>query len=146
MMLRSLAATELLALPAAAFAVLLSTPDGEYGLVRWMGVELVTLRVDSLSWMFGIIFLIATWLGMIYALHENDWLQPTAGLIYAGSAICAVFAGDLVTLFVFWEGMALSSVFLIWARRPEGAYHTGMRYLIIQIASGVILLAGAALH
>ena len=42
-------------------------------------------------------------------------------------------------------GTAIASVFLIWARRTEGAYHTGMRYLIIQITSGVILLAGTAL-
>ena len=37
-------------------------------------------------------------------------------------------------------------VFLIWARKTEGAFKTGMRYLVIQIASGVILIAGVALH
>jgi multicomponent Na+:H+ antiporter subunit D len=66
-------------------------------------------------------------------------------LIYAGSAIGAVYAGDLITLFFYWEGTAIASVFLIWARRTEGAYHTGMRYLVIQIGSGVLLLVGAVL-
>ena len=46
----------------------------------------------------------------------------------------------------YWEGTALASVFLIWARRTTGAYATGMRYLLIQIGSGVILIAGIALH
>ena len=50
-------------------------------------------------------------------------------LIYAGSALGAVFAGDLVTLFIFWEGIAVASVFLIWAARNERAYRAGMRYL-----------------
>ena len=53
-----------------------------------------------------------------------------------------MFAGDLLTLFVFWELLALTSVFLIWARRTERAYSSGMRYLIIQVLSGVLLLAG----
>ena len=75
----------------------------------------------------------------------RDTVQQVAALLYAGSAIGAVFAGDLITLFLYWEGTAVASVFLIWARRTEGAYHTGMRYLIIQVGSGVLLLAGAAL-
>ena len=69
-----------------------------------------------------------------------------AALIYAGSAIGAVYAGDLLTLFVFWELTAISSVFLIWASHTEAAYRSGMRYLIIQVGSGVLLLAGALVH
>ena len=84
-------------------------------------------------------------MGNLYAWHVRDFIQQIAALLYAGAAIGAVFAGDLITLFFYWEGTALASVFLIWARRTEGSYHTGMRYLIIQITSGVILLAGTAL-
>jgi multicomponent Na+:H+ antiporter subunit D len=58
----------------------------------------------------------------------------------------AVFAGDLITLFIFWELLAISSVFLVWARRSERAVRTGMRYLIIQVSSGLLLLAGALVH
>ena len=87
-----------------------------------MGLSLVTLRVDKLSLLFGYVFLLAAFLGGIYALHVRDTIQHVAGLIYAGSALGAVFAGDLVTLFVFWEGIAIASVFLIWASRNERAY------------------------
>jgi multicomponent Na+:H+ antiporter subunit D len=48
----------------------------------------------------------------------------------------------MITLFIFWELTAISSVFLIWARRGEKAYHVGMRYLIVQVTSGLLLLAG----
>ncbi len=108
--------------------------------------ELELMRVDKLSRIFGLIFCLAAFLGNLYAWHVRDTVQQVAALLYAGSAIGAVFAGDLITLFFYWEGTAIASVFLIWARRTEGAFHTGMRYLIIQIASGVILIAGVALH
>ena len=120
-------------------------PIGIFAQVELLGQSLDMMRVDKLSRIFGLIFCLAAFLGNIYAWHVRDLVQQIAALLYAGAAIGAVFAGDLITLFFYWEGTAIASVFLIWARRTEGAYHTGMRYLIIQITSGVILLAGAAL-
>ncbi len=120
-------------------------PAGIFAQVEFVGQTLDMMRVDKLSRIFGLIFCLAAFLGNLYAWHVRDFIQQIAALLYAGAAIGAVFAGDLITLFFYWEGTALASVFLIWARRTEGSYHTGMRYLIIQITSGVILLAGTAL-
>ena len=120
-------------------------PVGIFAQVEFVGQTLDMMRVDKLSRIFGLIFCLAAFLGNLYAWHVRDFIQQIAALLYAGAAIGAVFAGDLITLFFYWEGTALASVFLIWARRTEGSYHTGMRYLIIQITSGVILLAGTAL-
>jgi multicomponent Na+:H+ antiporter subunit D len=141
-----LRAAYLLLLPLAAFVHLLALPYGEYGHVRLLGQTLVLMRVDRLSLLFGYIFLIAAFLNAIYALQVEDTVQHVAGLVYAGSALGAVFAGDLLTLFVYWELTAVSSVLLIWARRTERAYRAGMRYVIVQLASGMLLLAGAVLH
>ena len=120
-------------------------PMGIFAQVEFVGHTLDMMRVDKLSQIFGLIFCLAAFLGNLYAWHVRDIVQQIAALLYAGAAIGAVFAGDLITLFFYWEGTALASVFLIWARKTEGSYHTGMRYLIIQITSGVILLAGTAL-
>ena len=120
-------------------------PVGIFVQVEFVGQTLDMMRVDKLSRIFGLIFCLAAFLGNLYAWHVRDFIQQIAALLYAGAAIGAVFAGDLITLFFYWEGTALASVFLIWARRTEGSYHTGMRYLIIQITSGVILLAGTAI-
>ena len=120
-------------------------PVGIFLQVEFVGQTLDMMRVDKLSRIFGLIFCLAAFLGNLYAWHVRDFIQQIAALLYAGAAIGAVFAGDLITLFFYWEGTALASVFLIWARRTEGSYHTGMRYLLIQITSGVILLAGTAL-
>ncbi len=143
---RVLRGAYMLLLPIAAFAYLMGLPMGEMGQIELMNLSLVTLRVDKLSFVFGTIFLIATLLGVIYALHVGDWVQHTAGLIYSGSAIGAVFAGDFVTLFIFWEITAISSVFLVWASRNSSAMAAGLRYLVIQVGSGVILLAGVLIH
>jgi multicomponent Na+:H+ antiporter subunit D len=141
-----LRAAYMLSLPIAVFAYLLALPHGEYGQVHLLGQTLVLMRVDRLSLLFGYVFLIAALLNVIYALHVEDTVQHVATFIYAGSTLGAVFAGDLLTLFVYWELTAVSSVVLIWARRTEHARRAGMRYVLIQLLSGMFLLAGAVSH
>lgn len=135
----------MLLVPIAAAAVFWGLPNGTYGNINLMGMHVGVMRVDALSTIFGLGFTLAAMMVVIYAWHVRDTVQQVATLLYAGAAIGAVFAADLITLFVFWEGTAIASVFLIWARRTEGSYAAGMRYLIVQIGSGVILLAGILL-
>ncbi|HEY7459303.1 MAG TPA: Na(+)/H(+) antiporter subunit D [Xanthobacteraceae bacterium] len=139
-------AAYVVALPLLAFAQLTSLPNGQFGTYEMFGLPLTTVRVDKLSLLFGYVFIIAAFIVSIYSLHEHDPVQQVAGLIYSGSALGAVFAGDLVTLFIFWEGIAIASVFLIWARRTERAYRAGMRYLVVQVTSGLLLFVGVLLH
>ena len=136
----------MLALPLVAGLQLFTLETGSAGAFTFLGYDIVLLRVDGLSRVFGCVFLIAIFCNVVYALHEDDKIQQTTGLIYAGAAIGAVFVGDLISLFVFWELTAIASVFLIWASRTERAFRAGMRYLVIQVGSGVILLAGVILY
>jgi multicomponent Na+:H+ antiporter subunit D len=115
---------------------------GIYWAMEFMGYQLAPVRVDKLSIMFGYLFHLAAFIVIVYALHIKDTVQHVAGLSYAACAVGAVFSGDLLTLFVFWELLALTSVLLIWARRTERAYGAGMRYFMIKVLSGVLLLAG----
>ncbi len=119
---------------------------GDFGVLPFLNQRLVTLRVDRWSMLFGWIFMIATLISAIYALHLRSPLQSTAGFAYAGSAIGAVFAGDLMTLFVFWELTAITSVLLVWAGGTVSAYRAGMRYFIVQITSGMLLFFGAVIQ
>jgi len=113
---------------------------------EFLGSTLVPLHVDGLSRLFGYLFTTAAFIAVIFSLHVKDTLQHVAAMAYTGSALGAVFAGDLLTLFVFWELLAVTSVFLVWARRSERALAAGLRYLLVQITSGVLLLAGILLH
>jgi multicomponent Na+:H+ antiporter subunit D len=132
-----------LLLVAAAFLHLLMIPQGSFVHAQFLDYTLTFMRVDRLSLLFGYAFLIAAFLNVIYAMHSRDTMQHVAALVYAGGALGAVFAGDLLTLFVFWELTAVASVLLIWARRSLRAFRAGMRYLIVQLLSGMLLLAGA---
>jgi multicomponent Na+:H+ antiporter subunit D len=135
----------MLFLPLAGLWCLVDGPSGNFFAFTFFDYEIVPVRIDRLSLIFGYIFHIAAALSVVYAWHNDDIIEQMAGLAYAGSGIGALFAGDLITLFIYWEAMAVTSVFLIWARRTDAAYAAGMRYLIIQVGSGVLLLSGAIL-
>ena len=117
---------------------------------EFLGYTLTPVRADRLSLLFGYLFHLGAFISIVYSLHLKDGdrptLQHTSAVIYAGSALGAVFAGDFITLFVFWELLAVSSVFLIWARRSPRAVRSGLRYLLVHVVSGVTLLAGAMVH
>jgi multicomponent Na+:H+ antiporter subunit D len=136
----------LLLVPVIAGLQLLYMPQDHVTALPVMGYELVPYRVDRLSLLFGYIFTLAAFIGIVFSLHLRDRLQHVSGLVYAGSALGAVFAGDLITLFVFWELAVISSVFLIWARRTPASLVAGWRYLVIQLVSGLLLLTGVLMR
>lgn len=122
--------------------------DMELDVVRTMslmGLELIPYRADSLSFIFGIAFHIGAFLSILFALRVRDTLQQIAGLLYIAAAIGVLFAGDLLTLFVQWELLGLTSAGLIFASRTPEAIASGLRYLVWQVLSGVLLIAGAVL-
>lgn len=135
-----------LLLPLVTFACVLALPHGVHGQVSFLGGQLVLMRVDKLSLLFSYVFLLATFLAAIYALHEEAAGQQAATLLYAGSALGGVFAGDLLTLFIFLEVAAVSSAILVWARGTEKSFGAGMRYLTVQLAAGMLVLAGIAVR
>ena len=135
-----------LLLPALGLTQLLFLAEGVFPGIELAGLSLLPVRVDRLSLVFGYIFHIAAFIAALYALHVRDTTQHVAAMLYVGSAVGAVFAGDLITLFVYWEITALASAFLIFASRTEQAYRAGIRYLVVQVGSGVLLLAGILIH
>jgi multicomponent Na+:H+ antiporter subunit D len=137
----------LVGLPVLSFAHLWMFPEGYTWQMQLFGEYTLTpIRVDALSLVWGYVFHLAAFISAIYALHVKSATQHVSALMYAGAAIAAVFAGDFISLFVAWELTAITSVFLIWTNPTEQAYRTGMRYLIIQVGSGVLLLAGVLLY
>ncbi|MDX1764081.1 MAG: Na(+)/H(+) antiporter subunit D [bacterium] len=131
-----------IALPALAFWVIAQLEPGMSWQMPFFGFDLTFLRVDRLSKIFGYIFTLNAFAAFIYAFYLKDSGQHVAALVYIGSALGAVFAGDLVTLYFFWEVMAVASTFLILARRTEKAMGAGYRYVLVHIFGGLCLLGG----
>jgi multicomponent Na+:H+ antiporter subunit D len=133
-------------LPAAALLDCFLIAPGTYGVWRFLGQELVFGRADRLSLLFSYVFALVALIGMLYSLHVNDDAQHVAALTYAGAALGAVFAGDFLSLFLFWELMALSAALLIWLHRQPSAVAAGFRYLLVHVFGGLCLLGGIVLH
>jgi len=136
----------MLILPAAALIDCLLMTPGTYGVTSFMGQDLVFGRADRLSLVFSYVFSLMAFLGMVYALHVQDDSQHVAALTYAGGALGVTFAGDFLSLYVFWELMAISSALLVLLRRESSAVAAGFRYLLVHIFGGLVLLAGIVLH
>jgi multicomponent Na+:H+ antiporter subunit D len=135
-----------IALPAAAFYLISTLEPAASWQVHFFGYDLTFLRVDRLSKIFGYIFTLNAFAAFIYAFYLKDNGQHISALIYIGSALGAVFAGDLVSFYFFWEVMAVSSTFLILARRSKKSMGAGMRYILVHLFGGLCLLAGIVIY
>ena len=110
------------------------------------GYEIVAASVDQQAKVFGYLFHIAALVAGIYSFHVRDPWQVSMALFYAASAVGVAFAGDMLSLFLWWEGLAITSVFQIWGRKTKTAEDSGFRYLFFHISSGLLLLFGILLR
>ena len=133
----------LLILPLAALYLVWRTPDGPALTTSFLGYDLTLVRGDALSRLFATIFAIMAFAGGLFALNQNRVVELAAAYCYAGAAIGVAFAGDLLTLYIFWEVMAIASTVVVWSGGPA-ARGAGLRYASIHFLGGVLLMAGIA--
>jgi multicomponent Na+:H+ antiporter subunit D len=143
---QSARAIAVLAAPTLALAALWSLPEGRLWQAQWLDYSLAPLVVDKLSRLFATIFLLMAAAGGLFALRQPSRLEIPAAFLYAGSAVGVALAGDLVTVFVFWEFMAVGSTLVIWCAGTPAAWTASRRYVGIHLAGGVVLFAGIAGH
>lgn len=136
----------MVSLPVLCFVILIFTPEGSYWPIELFGFDLVLLSVDELSAAFGYIFIIITFIGVLFALRSQDTLQHSSALLYAGGALGVTFAGDLLSLYIFWELLAVASTFLILARKTVRSQQAAYRYILVHIFGGLCLLGGIVLQ
>lgn len=123
-----------------------TVPTGDYWRFDFIGIPITLGVVDKLSLMFSCVFTLMALIGAVYALHARNTAEHSAAFLYVGSALGVVFAGDYLSLFLFWELMAFSSSYLIFASGTTQSKAAGHRYLLVHIAGGLCLLAGILLH
>ncbi len=128
--------------PVLALAGVLTLTDGTLVTAPLMTFELELLRVDRLTTAFGVVFAVAALLSVIYGLATQPIGERGVALAYAGAAMGVIYAGDLLTLFLFWELKAVTSSFVVLSRRTHRSNRAGMRYLFFHIAGGKLLLGG----
>ena len=133
----------LLLTPLAVLAWVWVLPDGTGETFVWLGLELAPVHVDALSRLFATVFTIVGFAAALFALRQERTAELASALVYAGASVGVIFAGDLITLFVFWEIMAVASAMVILAGGPA-ARSAAQRYIVIHLFGGVLLMAGIA--
>jgi multicomponent Na+:H+ antiporter subunit D len=133
-----------LSAPTFALAALWLLPEGKLWQVQWLDYTLAPLVVDKLSRLFATIFLLMAAVGGLFALRQTSRLEIPAAFLYAGAAVGVTLAGDLITVFLFWEFMAVGSTLVLWSAATPGAGAASRRYVGVHLAGGVVLFAGVA--
>lgn len=142
----ALRAAAIVALPLLALALVWQVPDGAAWQVRFLDHTITPLQGDRLSRLFATIFALMAAGGGLFALGQKSRVEVPAAFVYAGSAIGVALAGDLITVFAFWELMAIGSTLVLWSQGHESAYRAARRYVMIHLLGGVVLFAGITGH
>ncbi len=133
-------------LPLVSLFNLLQIPHGVHLQPEFLGLSLTMVHMDKLSFVFGLIFHIVAAIGMVFALKHEGNVQHVAGLMYAGAVQGVVFAGDMLTLFLFWEALTLTAAMVIWSHSTRQSRAAGFRYMLVHAAGGLCLLFGIVLR
>lgn len=136
----------LLVVPILALVSFCNMKFGDYWQFQFLDMSITLGRLDKVSNVFGLIFLIITCLGMLYMVHQNDDLEFMSALFYAGCALGVVLAGDLFSFLVFWEMLTIGAMFLILARRTKESTNSAFRYVMMHVFGGLLMISGVILH
>ncbi|MEE8365116.1 MAG: Na(+)/H(+) antiporter subunit D [Gammaproteobacteria bacterium] len=143
---RSVRPILILGLPLVTLGLVWSLPDGSLVVLSFLDYQLVLVHSDALSRLFATIFSIMTFAGGLYALKQKRVLELVAVFVYAGSAVGVVLAGDLISLFIFWEIMALASTVVVLSVGGKLSYRVSIRYFLVHMFGGALLMVGILAH
>jgi multicomponent Na+:H+ antiporter subunit D len=132
--------------PLIALVLAWNAPEGVHWTTQFLGMDVAPFAVDRLSRLFALIFALMAFAGALFALNQPRRLELSAAFLYAGSAIGVALAGDLVTVFVFWELMAIGSTLVLWSAASQAAWRASMRYVMVHLFGGMLLFIGVAGH
>jgi multicomponent Na+:H+ antiporter subunit D len=128
--------------PALALASLVALPEGAVFALDALGHDWVLLRADALATVFAAAFILYAFMAGVFAWQDTAAGPKAMALVLAGAGTGVVLAGDLLTLFFFWEWLTVASLFLIWFGNTQKSWDAGFRYLIFHLAGAIVMLVG----
>ena len=132
----------LLLVPLIALWAVWQVPDGVAVTASFLGYGIEPLEGSPLRRLFATIFCVMAFTGSLFAFRQAKWYELAAAQAYAAGAVGVAFAGDLITLFLYWELMAIFSTVVVWCGGTPAARAAGIRYAILHLLGGVILKVG----
>ena len=117
-------------------------PDGVVYDIAFLDYRIEPLEGSPVRRLFATIFAVMAFVGGLFAFRQAKWYELAAAYAYAAGAIGVSFAGDLISLFLFWEFMALFSTVVVWCGGTPEARAAGIRYAIMHLLGGILLKVG----
>jgi multicomponent Na+:H+ antiporter subunit D len=121
-------------------------PDGPVLSLPFLDYTLTPLEGGRLGRLFACIFAVMAFAGTLFGLNQPSRVELPAAFVYAGGAVGVALAGDLITVFIFWEVMAVASTLVIWAAGTPAAFRASMRYVLMHLFGGMLFMAGLVGH
>ena len=131
-----------LAAPLLTLWAIWQVPDGVQGTMQFLSYPLEPVEGSALRRLFATIFALMAFVGGLYSFRLAKWHELAAAYFYASGAIGVSFAGDLISLFVYWELMALFSTLVVWSGGTAASRAAGIRYAILHLLGGIVLKVG----
>ncbi len=139
-------AAVVLVLPLVTLWSVWQVPDGVVLSREFLGLLIEPVEGSPVRRLFGVVFALMAFGGGLFAFRQASCRELAAASLYAGSAIGVCFSGDLISFFVWWELMAIGSTLVVWCGDRPATRGAGMRYAVMHLTGGALLMAGIAAH
>jgi proton-translocating NADH-quinone oxidoreductase chain N len=107
--------------------------------------------IDAISVYMAIIFTAVSAVVFLYSVFYVDSSERPSERYYAvmlmltAALIGAVFSGDLLTLFIFWEAAAAGSCFLMVYKKTASSLNSTLKYLVMIIIASAFVVFGLSI-
>jgi NADH-quinone oxidoreductase subunit N len=110
-----------------------------------------SFMIDGISVYMAVIFIGLGGIVLLYSVVHTGAIEPLSEryfavmLIILAAIMGAVFSGDLLTLFIFWEASAAGSSFLMLYRRTPKSMYATLKYLVMIIMASAFIIYGLSI-
>jgi len=107
--------------------------------------------IDGISVYMAIMFAAVSAVVLIYSVFYVDSSESPSEryfaimLVLTAALIGAVFSGDLLTLFIFWEAAAAGSSFLMIYKKDPVSLNSTLKYLVMIIIASAFIVFGLSI-
>jgi len=138
--------TVVLIFPLLALWAVWQVPDGVADTAEFLGQVIEPVEGSPVRRLFATIFALMAFAGGLFSFRQAPWQELAAATLYAAAALGVCFAGDLISLFIWWEVMAIGSTVVVWCGDRPASRAAGLRYAVMHVIGGALLMAGIAAH
>jgi len=107
--------------------------------------------IDGISIYMAIMFIVVAAVVLFYSIFSVDPSKRPSERYFAimimltAALIGAVFSGDLLTLFIFWEAAAAGSSFLMIYKKDPVSLNSTLKYLVMIIIASAFIVFGLSI-